>query len=424
MKKHILQAHRILLRIESQNAYSNMAMYDGDVSDMATLLVYGVLENSIRIDYILNSLVSKKPQRAINVLLKIGVYAIENLVDVPKFAIVSECVESAKAFGKSGAGGFVNAVLKKVSGGDYSLPKEIDGDYLSVTYSKPQWFINKLTNQYGDDTMLEIISAKSERLEHIRVNSRLTDMQSITDELKACGESFRISDAGGIVTRGTEAVKKMFNRGLVTFQSPSSMLAVQALGLNEASDMLDICSAPGGKAVYASELCKSGEITACELHSHRIKLIDKYVKRMRAENVNSVQCDATELKTDWINKFDRVLADVPCSCFGTFLKHPDVFMSRGEEEITALAKVQKKIISNAARYVKQGGILVYSTCTLFDEENFSVVNELLQRREFELSHIEALDKIDNGKYSNNNGSVQILPHAEYDGFYIAKLRKL
>jgi len=101
-----------------------------------------------------------------------------------------------------------------------------------------------------------------------------------------------------------------------------------------------------------------------------------------------------------------------------------VFMSIGEEEITALSKVQKNIISNAARYVKQGGILVYSTCTLFDEENFSVVNELLQRREFELSHIEALDKIDNGKYSNNNGSVQILPHAEYDGFYIAKLRKL
>ncbi|MCM1305777.1 MAG: 16S rRNA (cytosine(967)-C(5))-methyltransferase RsmB [Bacteroides sp.] len=424
MKRHILQAHRILTRIEGENAYSNMAFYSEDVSDMATLLVYGVLENALRIDYILSELVDKRPQRAINVLLKIGVYALENLTDVPKFAIVSECVESAKAIGKGGASGFVNAVLKKVANGDYTLPSKDDDNYLSVTYSKPQWFIDKLKNQYGYEKTLEIITAKSEHLEHIRPNLRLTTAQSILDELNAKGEKCKLSEVGGIIARGTPIIKRLFDKGLVTYQSPSSMLAVQALAPQSGGRILDICSAPGGKAVYASEICRDGEIVACELHPHRINLIEKYKKRMRADNVTPVQCDATVYKPEWKENFDRVLADVPCSCFGTFLKHPDVFLSRGEKEIETLAATQKLILKNAGEYVKKGGILIYSTCTLFEEENDAVVSDLLKSGKFEPVHISALDGLEGGIYIDNGGSAQILPHGEYDGFYIAKLRKL
>ena len=424
MKKHVLQAHRILMNIEGENTYSNMAFYGEDVSDMATLLVYGVLENSLRIDYILSGLIDKKPQRAVNMLLKIGVYALENLVDVPKFAIVSECVESAKAIGKGGASGFVNAVLKKVANGNYSLPNKEDGNYLSVTYSKPQWFIDKLEKQYGYEKMLEIITAKSEHLEHIRVNSRLSTVAKVLEALNEKGEKSRISEVGGIIARGTSTVKQMFDDGLLTYQSPSSMLAVQTLAPEQGDRILDICSAPGGKAIYASELCGGGEVVACELHPHRIKLIEKYKKRMRADNVKAVQCDATEFRSEWEESFDRVLADVPCSCFGTFLKHPDVFISRGEKEISALAATQKRILKNAGEYVKTGGVLVYSTCTLFDEENGAVIADLLKEGKFELEHIAAVEKVDGGKYADNDGRVQILPHNEYDGFYIAKLRKL
>ena len=138
MRKHIEQAQRILTKVFSDGTYSNMAFYGEKVSDMATRLVYGVLEDNVKIDYILAQLLDKKPKNAILYLLKIGVYALENLTDVPKFAIVSECVEACKAIGKGGASGFVNAVLKKVADKQFAMPSESDKNYLSVTYSKPQ----------------------------------------------------------------------------------------------------------------------------------------------------------------------------------------------------------------------------------------------------------------------------------------------
>ena len=119
-----------------------------------------------------------------------------------------------------------------------------------------------------------------------------------------------------------------------------------------------------------------------------------------------------------------MIVDLPRSCFGTFLKHPDVFLSRDGADIAKLSATQKLILSNAAKYVKKGGVIVYSTCTLFDEENGSVVKSLIDKGGFALERISATEAIDGGKYKDNNGSVQILPHGEYDGFYIARLRKL
>ena len=424
MKKYFLEAHRILTKVYSDGTYSNMAFYGSDTKDMTTKLVYGVLETDVRSEYIISALVDKTPQRAVKLMLKIGIYALENLTDVPDFAIVSECVEATKAIGKGGASGFVNAVLKKVAKKQYPLPAEDNKIYLSVTYSKPQWFVDKLIKQYGKDIAIDILSAQSDHLEHIRVNTRRGDMDKVISELKRANESYTLSEVGGIIARGTATVKRMFDDGLVTYQSTSSMLAVQALEVGECDSVLDLCSAPGGKAVYISELCPKGKVTACELHPHRVSLIEKYKKRMRAVGVVAAQYDATKLNEKWINAFDRVLVDVPCSCFGTFLKHPDVFLSREEADIAKLSATQKQILSNAAQYVKKDGVLVYSTCTLFDEENGAVVNSLLDKGGFALEKITAAEVIDSGKYKDNTGSIQILPHGEYDGFYIARLRKL
>ena len=144
MRKHIDSAYKILSKVYQDGTYSNMAFLGERVSDMSTRLVYGTLEENVKIDYILSQLIEKKPQKSVLTLLKIGTYALLNLSDVPKFAIVSECVEVAKSNGKGGASGFINAVLKKVADGKYSLPKESDENYLSVTYSKPQRFCDKL----------------------------------------------------------------------------------------------------------------------------------------------------------------------------------------------------------------------------------------------------------------------------------------
>lgn len=425
MRKHIDSAYKILSKVYQDGTYSNMAFLGERVSDMSTRLVYGTLEENVKIDYILSQLIEKKPQKSVLTLLKIGTYALLNLSDVPKFAIVSECVEVAKSNGKGGASGFINAVLKKVADGKYSLPKESDENYLSVTYSKPQWFCDKLEKQYGKDIARSILSAKSTTLEHIRINSRMATESDVEFLLKKNKTDFKKSDVGGYIVKANDAVRHMFDKGLVTFQSPSSILAVKALCVTDGAQILDICSAPGGKAVYMSELCPHGKVVACDLYPHRVALIQKYKNRMHTPNVKAVQADACVLNEEWKDAFDFVLCDAPCSCLGTFKKHPDVFLNKDESCINELATTQRQILENAAKYLKVGGAMVYSTCTLFEEENENVVHDFLEKNvDFVLEHISGLEKIDGGKYLDNKGMIQILPHDEYDGFFIAKIRRV
>lgn len=425
MRKHIDSAYKILSKVYQDGTYSNMAFLGERVSDMSTRLVYGTLEENVKIDYILSQLIEKKPQKSVLTLLKIGTYALLNLTDVPKFAIVSECVEVAKSNGKGGASGFINAVLKKVADGKYSLPKESDENYLSVTYSKPQWFCDKLEKQYGKEVARIILSAKSTTLEHIRINSRMATESDVEFLLKKNKTDFKKSDVGGYIVKANDAVRHMFDKGLVTFQSPSSILAVKALGVTDGAQILDICSAPGGKAVYMSELCPHGKVVACDLYPHRVALIQKYKNRMHTPNVKAVQADACVLNEEWKDAFDFVLCDAPCSCLGTFKKHPDVFLNKDESCISELATTQRQILENAAKYLKVGGAIVYSTCTLFKEENENVVHDFLEKNvDFVLEHISGLEKIDGGKYLDNKGMIQILPHDEYDGFFIAKIRRV
>lgn len=425
MRKHIDSAYKILSKVYQDGTYSNMAFLGERVSDMSTRLVYGTLEENVKIDYILSQLIEKKPQKSVLTLLKIGTYALLNLSDVPKFAIVSECVEVAKSNGKGGASGFINAVLKKVADGKYSLPKESDENYLSVTYSKPRWFCDKLEKQYGKEVARIILSAKSTTLEHIRINSRMATESDVEFLLKKNKTDFKKSDVGGYIVKANDTVRHMFDKGLVTFQSPSSILAVKALGVTDGAQILDICSAPGGKAVYMSELCPHGKVVACDLYPHRVALIQKYKNRMHTPNVKAVQADACVLNEEWKDAFDFVLCDAPCSCLGTFKKHPDVFLNKGESCISELATTQRQILENAAKYLKVGGAMVYSTCTLFEEENENVVHDFLEKNvDFVLEHVSGLEKIDGGKYLDNKGMIQILPHDEYDGFFIAKIRRV
>ena len=243
--------------------------------------------------------------------------------------------------------------------------------------------------------------------------------------LKKNKTDFKKSDVGGYIVKANDTVRHMFDKGLVTFQSPSSILAVKALGVTDGAQILDICSAPGGKAVYMSELCPHGKVIACDLYPHRVALIQKYKNRMHTPNVKAVQADACVLNDEWKDTFDFVLCDAPCSCLGTFKKHPDVFLNKDERCINELAATQRQILENAAKYLKVGGAMVYSTCTLFEEENENVVHDFLEKNvDFVLEHISGLEKIDGGKYLDNKGMIQILPHDEYDGFFIAKIRRV
>ncbi len=423
MRKYIFEAHAALKKVYKEGSYSDEALGRGKVSALATKLVYGVLENDVRLEYIISSLAPKRPKPDTVILLKIGAYALENLSDLPKYAIVSECVEVAKSLNDvRGASGFVNAVLKKIADGNYRLPKKTDKEYKSVLFSKPAWFIDRLEREYGEEVANRVLKEKPFELTHLRVREG-TSLEYVKTILDKAGEEYLESEVGGLCVKISESVKSLFAKGIVTYQSPSSMLAVRALAPFD-GDALDLCAAPGGKSVYMSELIKGGRVISCDIHPHRVELIKKYAKRMRVDNVSACLFDATKFNKDWEGKFSRVLADVPCSCFGTFLKRPDVFLSRGEEDIKKLAEVQRAIIKNASRYVAKDGVLLYSTCTLFKEENKEAISLLLAEGNFRLEHISAIEDVDGGAYAQNDGSVQILPHAEYDGFYMARLRRI
>lgn len=414
MKDQISAACAILSKVFSDGTYADRAFDNEDPAALTSRLVFGVLEKNVEIEYILLQLVEKTPKKFVCILLKVGIYALRYLDNVPDYAIVSECVEAAKSAGKGGTAGFVNAVLKRVARREYRLPEPSDVEYLSVRYSVPQWFSDKLVSEYGKDKAIAALDAEGSNLVHLRINGRLTTLREIKKVLDDKQQPYTESEVGGLLTRVTPIVKLLFAEGAVTYQSPSSVLAVDALAPQGNAEILDLCSAPGGKAVYASELAPKGRVTACDLHPHRVALIKKYAERMHADNVKAVCADATVFDESLQNKFDFVMADVPCSCFGTYKKHPDVFLQRGEEAIPRLAAVQKKIVKNAARYLKKDGVLVYSTCTLFSEEN-----------EDNAAYAESLGLVPEKMPVpyDNDGRLRILPRNEWDGFFIARFKK-
>ena len=415
MRKYIGEALKILSKVFDDGTYSNRALSSDKTSDMTTKLVYGVLERNIEIDWVISSLVKKQPKGKINTLLKIGTFALLHLDNVPHFAIVSECVEVAKSNGLKGQSGFVNAVLKKVSRREYAMPTDKKQN-LSVKYSLPIWFIDRLFKEYDKESVEKLLDKDFDTKESIRINNKHSK-EDVVERLKKDNIDYIDGECGTILASAdSKTIKDMFNSGWITFQALSSIKAVYALGVQEKSKVLDICSAPGGKAVLIGELSPESNVVACDLHKHRVDLIDKYAKRMGVDNIAPTINDATKFRPEWVDQFDYVLVDAPCSCFGTYKKHPDVFLNRDYNQCAELASIQKKILENAIKYTKKGGIIVYSTCTLFDVENIEVVKSVLDKAELVNFDAEGLP--------NNKSYIRLLPDDGSDGFFIAKLRKL
>lgn len=402
MKHFMTQSYQILQKVFMDGQYSTFLFNRDEIADMTTKIVYGVLEDNIKLEKIISSLTTKKPKNSIAIFLKIGIYCLLNLDNVPKYAIVSECVEAAKMNGKATSAGFINAILKKVALNEFK-----EEDSLSYKYSKPDWFINRLIKQYGEEKTIEVLSEKDDFRVHIRPNLKKTTLDDIKKNFDKLEIPYEVTDVNGISVKYEDNVKKLFNKGLITIQTPSSMKAVQVLNPKDGGLILDLCSAPGGKAVYMSEICPNSKITACDLYEHRLNLINSYVKRMGSTHISVKQEDGTKFNYSFMNKYDYVLVDAPCSCSGTYRKNPDIFIMKDLSNVDEIVKTQKAILSNAINYVKKGGTIVYSTCSIFDDENQKVVRDFLEQGKAKLEE-----------------ELSILPHGVYDGFYIAKMIKL
>ena len=389
---------------------------EGDENaDIIYRIVMGVLEKNNELDFKLSKLVDKRPKSAICIVLKQGIYCLDYMDSLPDYAVVNNSVDLAKTINKGAYKGFVNAVLKRAATEKISLP---DGDgafALSIRYGYPEWAINKIFSEYGREKGKEIVAAQKRgggqrrAGTHVRTNGLIYSDEKFERDLENAGYKFEKTKTGYYVSMNP-LLKKLFIEGRITYQSLTSTYAALALDVKDGQNVLDVCSAPGGKAIFVAEKNPTANVVACDIHPHRVELIGAYARRMHVKNVTPTLFDGTAFNKEWAGHFDRVLCDVPCSAMGVVKKQPDVLLNRNESDIAALKKVQYSILDNAKNYVKRGGLLVYSTCTIFKEENDDNVEEFLKNNnDFE-------------KYPSEFDG-QYLPCDTHDGFFIRRLRR-
>lgn len=433
----------ILLQIEKNQAYSNLLLnqmiqkHKLNAKDVGLLteIVYGTIQRKMTLDFFLQPFLKKQKKLEIwvNVLLRLSLYQIVYLDRIPERAVIHEAVEIAKKRGHRGIAGMVNGVLRSIQREGVPSFDQIKNplERLSIEMSFPLWLIKKWSATYGIETVKKICeSSLVPPHVSVRVNRKKTSVEDVISLL----EKENITVAKGnlsldavTVLKGNVAKTKVFQEGFITIQDESSMLAARALGPENNERILDSCAAPGGKTTHIAELLgEDGKVISVDLHPHKVKLIEDQVNRLQLTNVETFVCDSRELQERFeVQSFDRILVDAPCSGFGVIRRKPDIKYSKKLEDVEQLANIQISILNSVAILLKNKGTLVYSTCTIDQEENSEVVKRFLaMNKEFKLDN-SLIDRMpEQLKPYVKNGQVQILPnYFGTDGFFIASFRK-
>ena len=397
---------------------------------LATEIIYGVIENKYYIDYMIDKLSKVKTNKMeiyVKTLLRMGIYQIMFLNSISDYAAVNETVNLAKKK-NSKVSGFINGILRNVIRQKETIGAikvKDDIDYLAIKYSYDKWMIRNWMIHFGREFTEELLEANSQRPSiYLRTNTLKITRDELIEKLEK--QNIKASKVSVV----DEAIKvenlkdiennSIYKEGLFTVQDISSMLVGKVMNPEENSLVLDVCSAPGGKTTHMATLMNNtGQVVSRDIYEHKLKLIKASCKRLNLTNVNVEEYDAMKIDKDSIGKFDYVLADVPCSGLGIIRRKPEI-KYKEKEEFRDLPPIQKKILENASKYVKKGGTLIYSTCTIQDSENIDVINEFLQKnKNFELAPInEVKVDLDN----QEKGYMKIYPNIhEMDGFFISKL---
>ena len=312
--------------------------------------------------------------------------------------------------GKGGVSGFINAVLRNYLRKGVEIPNGDDVKSISIRYSCPEFLVEKLIKTYGVDSAKKILSYDEEDT-YLRFE---TDGE---DYLKSIGANYKTTPFKNLYSVKNFRLDGGFYEGIYTYQSIGSVAICSVA--SGGKKLLDCCSAPGGKAVLLSSIYDS--VTACDIHEHRVNLIKSYAMRMNKDNITAVLKDASVFNAEFENDFDTVLADVPCSGTGVIKQNPDIKLNRTGESVKSLCNLQFKILNNVSKYVKLGGELIYSTCSVLSEENDGVIEKFIEQNgEFEVQKIDC--KL-NGL--NTKFGMQFLPNLSMGaGFYVCKLKKV
>lgn len=405
--------YNILSQVYKQQTYGSISLTgkldEAKNRDFVTRLVYGVLQNNVKYDYYIAQMTAKKPQNSAVILLKIGMYCIEGMDSMPDYAAVNNTVELSKEVGKQGSSGFINGVLKAFCRKKPALPQD-GAQRLSVETSVPLWVVKQYIKQFGLQKTQEFLSCKPYELEHARINTLKTDIKVVEAKLDSVGAEY-VEDpqcANCLFVRNGQKVRPLFDAGLITFQSQTSVKCCEIAGVKDGDEVLDMCAAPGGKSVYFAGAGENVKVLSCDVYHHRLELIQQYARRMGVK-LNVRLMDATVYNKSLANAYDVVLCDVPCSGLGVAAKKPDVYLFKDKDQIFGITETQAKILENGSRYVRDGGTLVYSTCTLLKDENEDMIKKFLkQNRHF---------RLEEEKYFLPDGKGS-------DGFFVAKMRRI
>lgn len=400
---------------------------------LATNLCFGVLQNQMLLDFYLSKFSNiplKRMENKVLQALRLGAYQMLFLSKIPHSAAVDQSVELTKKHSKNPrAFGMVNGILRSFQRNMDQLPtipNKDSAEYLSILYSHPKWFVEELIQTLGFDGAAECLEANNSQPPiTAQVNTVKTDRAAVQAMLEQEGVTVQVhpwlEDCLILSHTGNLEGLSAFRDGLFYIQDPASCLAVRTASPTEGMRVLDACAAPGGKTFAAAlSMGNEGEIVSCDLHPHKKKLIAAGAQRLGLSIVKPVTADGKEFHSEWEGAFDCVLVDAPCSGLGVVRKKPDI-RYKDPEPLAQLPEIQKEILDNVSRYVKPGGTLLYSTCTILARENTAVVEHFLQQHpEFSLVPFELPGSIG----AVERGMITLWPHLhETDGFFIAKLKK-
>ena len=393
-------------------------------------LVYGVIENKRLLDYIIEYHLEKKNKKLPSLLreiLNISIFQMLFLDSIPDYAVINEAVDMTRQFNLEKYTGFTNAILRKVSNAeaeDYLDNIKDKTKKTKIEYSVSEYFYSMLENNYSKKTILKILKSYNDKQDFIiRINnlkSNRNDVENILEKENYKFINHPYLENSLIIENPKDIFKtKLFKDGFFTVQDGGSSLVAKILNPKENSILLDLCAAPGSKTCYLSEIMNNtGKIIANDVYENKLVKIKENAKRLNCNNIETTSYDGTVYNSDMDEKFDYILLDAPCSGSGIVTRKPEIKLYRTKEQVEELICTQRKLLTNAFKYLKVGGSLVYSTCSIFKEENEEQMNwALKQFKNIELEEVDFADK--------KLEYIKLMPYSKgNNGFFMCKFKKI
>lgn len=402
---------------------------------LITRICTGTIEHMMTLDYVIDLYAKTKTSKmkpVIRNILRLSVYQLLYMSQIPESAICNEAVKLTKKFGFQTLSGFVNGILRNIMRQKNMIeyPSEAKDEIyaLQIQYSVPEWLVKELLNQYGKEITKKILNASFETKETtIRCNLSKVNKEQLTEELIQCGVSVRPGDyiEEALKITDYDALEKLsaFREGKFFIQDESSMLVGLAAGIKKDAFVLDTCAAPGGKTMHAAYFAK--QVYSQDVSDKKVDKIKQNLSFYGFTNVITKVWDASVINEEYKEKFDVVIADVPCSGLGVFGKKPDIKYKVTKNQLENLVKLQRDILTTVQTYVKPGGTLIYSTCTINTNENIKNVQWLLENYKFQLESLVPYlpKKFDTKRLEK--GYLQLIPGVDLsDGFFLARLKRI